>query len=167
MSPWRGLVLFSDMKRCKDWSWNQFLKISNHLKTFPPGSLDHGVPHSPPWTVFRACRRSAAAAAQDSISAEADGKYQFVADTSITSRLPIILGLLKKYLLESDFQRELQYLLRLQMRSEVGQWADDKAESSAIRSQIWLDCLTGYWVNLLSTHRTSRRLAPSPGKYAF
>ena len=40
----------------------------------PPVSLEHIVPHSPPWTPFRAGQRSVAEAAQDSISAQANDK---------------------------------------------------------------------------------------------
>ena len=36
--------------------------------------LEHSVPPSPPWTPFRVCRRSTAAASQDSTPEEADGK---------------------------------------------------------------------------------------------
>ena len=54
-------------------SWNQFLKISNK-RPVPPVFLEYKVPYSPPWTPFRACQRSTAAAAQSSIPAEADGK---------------------------------------------------------------------------------------------
>ena len=45
----------------------------NYLKRLvPPGSLEHKVPHFS--TLFRKTQRSIAIAAQDSVSAEADGK---------------------------------------------------------------------------------------------
>ena len=62
-------------------SWNQFLKISDYLKTCSPVSLEHRVPHCPPWTAFRACWGSTAAAAQDSVSAEAGGKCSWQTPT--------------------------------------------------------------------------------------
>ena len=42
------LIAFLDMRRCKD--WDQFLKISNYLKTCSTSFLEHKVSHSPPWT---------------------------------------------------------------------------------------------------------------------
>ena len=51
---------------------NQFLRICNYLKSVSPVSLEHNVPHCPRWTPFRVRWKSAAAAAQGSVSAEAD-----------------------------------------------------------------------------------------------
>ena len=57
---------------------------SIYLKTCSPSFPEPRVPHSPPWAAFRACWRSAVAPAQESVSAEADGKWpgklQFVID---------------------------------------------------------------------------------------
>ena len=65
-------------------SWNQFLKITVY-RPVPPVSLEHKMPHSPPWTPFRSYWRSRAAAAKGSIlqrqMASAFGKGQFIADT--------------------------------------------------------------------------------------
>ena len=65
------------MKRCKDGvqkvsSW----KYLTNLTTVPPVFLEHQAPHScyPPWTPFRMCQRATAAAAQDSVTKETDGK---------------------------------------------------------------------------------------------
>ena len=38
-------------------SWNQFLKVSNYLKTCPTSSPEHMVPHSPPWMPLSVCWR--------------------------------------------------------------------------------------------------------------
>ena len=59
------------MRRCKDWdheisSW-KYLAIQRPVT---PVFLEHRMSHSLPWTPFRACLRSTAAAAQDSISTE-------------------------------------------------------------------------------------------------
>ena len=82
-SPWgckqlditERLSLHLVMRRCKDWnpeisSW-KWLVI---WRSVPPVSLEHRAPHSPPWTPFRVCWRSTAAAGLDSISSETDGK---------------------------------------------------------------------------------------------
>ena len=57
-------------------SQNQFLKISNYLKTCSASFPEHRVPlsWSPPWTPFRGCWGSAAVAARDLTLIEADGK---------------------------------------------------------------------------------------------
>ena len=74
MSSGRGLVLFSRYEEIQGLeSWNQFLKIPSHLKSSPTRSLEHRVPPST-LSSLRGCWRSAAAAAQGSVSAEADGK---------------------------------------------------------------------------------------------
>ena len=52
-----------------------------YLKTCSPVSPKHRMPHSPPWTAFRACWGSTAAAAQDSVSAEAGGKCSWQTPT--------------------------------------------------------------------------------------
>ena len=54
------------------------------LKTYPAKFFPESrVPHfcSPPWTPFRGCWESVAAAARDLIIVDVDGKCQFVADT--------------------------------------------------------------------------------------
>ena len=71
----KAFSAFLDMKKCKDWdheisSW----KHLTMLRPVSPVSLERRVPHSPPWTPLSGCWRSAAAAAQGSVSAEADGK---------------------------------------------------------------------------------------------
>ena len=74
MSSGRGLVLFSRYEEIQGLeSWNQFLKIPSHLKSSPTRSLEHRVPPST-LSSLRGCWRSAAATAQGSVSAEADGK---------------------------------------------------------------------------------------------
>ena len=77
MSIWCHHEWIQCFSRCEEMpglgSWNQFLKISDYLKTCSPVSLEYSVPHSPRWTAFRACWGSTAAA-QDSGSAEAGGK---------------------------------------------------------------------------------------------
>ena len=70
MSPWRDLV-FLNRKRCKYRgheisSWKLW-------RPSPAVSLEHTVPHSPPWIPIRAFWKSAAAA-QDSVSSEADDR---------------------------------------------------------------------------------------------
>ena len=64
-------------------SWNQFLKITFY-RPVPPVSLEHEMPHSPPWTPFRSCWRSRATAAKGSVlqrqPASASGKGQFIVD---------------------------------------------------------------------------------------
>ena len=72
-------------------SENQLLKIPNYLKTRPASfSPKHRVaPFSPPPRApFRGCWKSAAAAAQDLILVEVDGKRQSVADTVKVSASP-------------------------------------------------------------------------------
>ena len=73
----KGFNAFLDMKTCKDGvqkvgSW----KYLTNLTPVPPVFLEHQVPHScyPPWTLFRMCQRSTAAAAQDSVTKETNGK---------------------------------------------------------------------------------------------
>ena len=76
-------------------SWNQFLKMSNCLKTCSTSVPGAQMPHSPSWIPPGGCWRSAAAVTQGSISAESDrntlgivaqslanalGKCQFVVD---------------------------------------------------------------------------------------
>ena len=73
-----GIYCFSTYEEMQGLSsQNQFLKISNY-PDFSHQSFwsTEWVPHfcSQPWTPFRACQRLTAAAAQDSVSAEADGK---------------------------------------------------------------------------------------------
>ena len=92
----KGFSSFLDMRRCKDWdheisSW-KYLAVEG---PDPLVSLEHRVPHSPPWIPPRGCWRSEAAATQGSVSAESDrntlgivaqslakglGKCQFVVD---------------------------------------------------------------------------------------
>ena len=57
-------------------SWTQFLKISNYLKTCSPDSLEPRVPPST-LTPLRGGWKSTAAAAQGSVSTEADGKRPY------------------------------------------------------------------------------------------
>ena len=45
----------------------------------PPVSLEHKVPHSPPWAPFRVSQRATAAAEQDSVPTAADGKWPWQA----------------------------------------------------------------------------------------
>ena len=54
-------------------------KIKNTAKFFPESRVPHFC--SPPWTPFRGCWVSVAAAARDFILVDVDGKCQFVADT--------------------------------------------------------------------------------------
>ena len=74
---------FLDMGRNKSWAH----KISSwkHLSEDLPCqfSSEHRVPHfcSPPWTPFRGCWRSVAAAAHDLILTEIDGKLQCKVDS--------------------------------------------------------------------------------------
>ena len=60
---WRAAV--HGVAKCWTWPSNW-----TELKEF----LEDSVPPSPPWTPFRVCRRSTAAASQDSTPEEADGK---------------------------------------------------------------------------------------------
>ena len=55
-------------------SGNRFLKISNYLKTCSPSFPGAHSSSFSTLTPFRACWRSIATAAQDSVSSEADGK---------------------------------------------------------------------------------------------
>ena len=71
----KGFNAFLDMRRHKGWahkisSW-KYLTIRGPVL---PVFLEHKVPPSPPSTPFRACQMSTAAAAQDSMPTEADGK---------------------------------------------------------------------------------------------
>lgn len=73
----KGFNAFLDMKRCKDGvqkvsSW----KYLTNLTPVPSVFLEDQVPHScyASWTSFRMCQRSTAAAAQDSVTKETDGK---------------------------------------------------------------------------------------------
>ena len=72
---------FPDMRRYKNWvhiisSWKHLTIWRPVLLIFP----EHGVPHSwfPPWTPFRECFRSAAAAVHDLTLVEVGDKCQFV-----------------------------------------------------------------------------------------
>ena len=79
-SPWKILVLFyirgdKIIGVIKSIPENTYLKI--YLSSFLPKDR---VPHFcfPPWTPFKCCWRSAAAAAHDLILVEGDGKCPFV-----------------------------------------------------------------------------------------
>ena len=94
MSIWCHHEWIQCFSRCEEMpglgSWNQFLKISDYLKTCSPVSLEYSVPHSPRWTAFRACWGSTAAA-QDSGSAEAGGKCSWQTPICLTQPAPVFL----------------------------------------------------------------------------
>ena len=74
----KDFSVFPDVRRYKNWvhkidSW----KILTIRRLVLPVLPEHRVPHfcSPPWTPFRGCWRSAAAAAHDLILVELDSKH--------------------------------------------------------------------------------------------
>ena len=73
-------------------SWNQLLKISNHLKTCPASfsqSTECLISALTSWTPFRRYWKSAAAAVNYLVCVEIDGKCQAVVDsTNLTELLP-------------------------------------------------------------------------------
>ena len=61
------LVGWFTMKGFCDFSrYEEIQRLDNYLKTCSPVSLEHRVPHSPPWIPLRGCWRSTAAAAKGS-----------------------------------------------------------------------------------------------------
>ena len=69
MSPWKLFEIGGNER-----TWDHEISPWKYLKTCSPVSLEHRVPHSPPWTSFRAYWGSTAAAAQNSVSALEGGK---------------------------------------------------------------------------------------------
>ena len=92
-SPWKILVLFyirgdKIIGVIKSIPENTYLKI--YLSSFLPKDR---VPHFcfPPWTPFKCCWRSAAAAAHDLILVEGDGKCPFVVVVLVLSCVHLIV----------------------------------------------------------------------------
>jgi len=92
-SPWKILVLFyiwgdKIIGLIKSTPENTYLKI--YLSSFLPKDR---VPHFcfPPWTPFKYCWRSAAAAAHDLILVEGDGKCPFVVVVLVLSCVHLIV----------------------------------------------------------------------------
>jgi len=59
---WFTMKGFCDFSR-----YEETQRLDNYLKTCSPVSLEHRVPHFPPWIPLRGCWRSTAAAAKGSI----------------------------------------------------------------------------------------------------
>ena len=97
MSPWRGFSAFLGMRRCKDLdhevsSWRYLIV----WRSVTPGSLEHRVPHSPPWVLLsgaegqqpqqhrgQSLQRQVAKALVVQLLADVLGKCQYVADTLV------------------------------------------------------------------------------------
>ena len=143
---------FLDTRRCKNWAHKIFWKyLSEDLfcQFFPEHRM---MPHSwsQPWTPFRGCWKSAAAAAHDLILVEVDSKCQFVVGTGMCLSTQIQFWFPLWMKTDSLIGSHLQLVLPLFVRistvrlqylkiKEMPKWvSSDSRDSSFCLTEDWL-----------------------------